>query len=249
MATGMVRMASSCSMCPTRCVTLSLMRNHYERYHKQDKNFHAVCQVRGCTSEYNNFEGYKTHLRRKHREILNAIIEEENDVPIRIGRIAPQVDAIDEEHDEQENILEIPRNEDNEEYEILDDQTVRRLNATLLIGTKETHKLTQRTVDAFMKNTTSIVENSIELLRGRLLSHLKNAGIEDPGLQDFFNHIISEDNIITNPFLGMETKSQQDSVFKELFGLVVSHNYLFPCFINMLLYNQSCACPSCIMLQ
>ena len=128
---------------------------------------------------------YKTHLRRKHREILNAVIEEENDVPIPIERIAPQVDAIEEEHVEQNNIPELPSNEDNEEYEILDDQTVCRLNATLLLGTKETHKLTQITVDAFMKNTTSILENSIELLKGCLLSHLTNAGIEDTGLQDF----------------------------------------------------------------
>ena len=113
----------------------------------------------------------------------------------------------------------------------------------------KTFTLFVNAVDAFMKNTTSIVENSIELLRGRLLSHLKNAGIEYPGLQDFFNHLISEDNIITNSFLGMETESQQDSVLKELFGLVLSHNYLSSCFINMLPYNESCAFPNCIMVQ
>jgi hypothetical protein len=84
------------------------------------------------------------------------------------------------------------------------------------------HKLTQRTVDTVVKNTTSIVQKSINLLRENLWNRLDTAGVDFravPGLQEFFCEL---DSIITNPFLGVETKSQQDSVFKDLFGLVVS---------------------------
>lgn len=196
MATGMGRMAHrSCSMCPARCLTLALMRNHYERYHKREGNFHVVCQARGCSSVYNNFEGYKTHLRRKHQDILNTILDEENDVPANAP--ANNVNDHDAPMPTDDSHMDDHRDDGHadmngaEQNDLVNDDTVRRLNAALLLGTKEIHKLTQRTVDTVIKNTSSIVQNSMELLRGRLSTHLRNAGVEDPGLQDFFDQLMT----------------------------------------------------------
>lgn len=98
----------------------------------------------------------------------------------------------------------------NQQYNPLNEDTVRRLNASYLLGTKETHKLTQRTLDCIVKNTTSIVQNSIDLLRGNLVSRLDSAGVDFkavPGLHEFFVELANENSVITNPFLGMETPS------------------------------------------
>jgi hypothetical protein len=117
-------------------------------------------------------------------------------------------------------------NNDPQQYDPLSEHTIRRLNAAYLLGTKEAHKLTQRTFDTVVSNTTAVVQNSIELLINKLWSRLDSAGVDFrsvPGLQGFFEELSTEDSIINNPFLGMETKSQQNIAFKELFGLVVSH--------------------------
>ena len=117
-------------------------------------------------------------------------------------------------------------NNDLQQFDLLNEDTVRRLNEAYLLGTKEEHKLTQKTVDTVVSNTTTIVQNSIELLRNKLWSRLDSAGVDFravPGLHEFFEELCTEDSVINNPFLGMETKSQQNAAFKELFDLVVSY--------------------------
>ena len=68
-----------------------------------------------------------------------------------------------------------------------------------------------------MTNTTSIVQNSLELVRGRVSSMLDNCGAGCTNIQELreqLNDLLTEENVMTNPFLGMETKCQQDQILE-----------------------------------
>lgn len=212
------------------------MKNHLERYHKNEKDFHVVCQAPGCTKGYNDFEGYKTHLRRKHRDIMHKVIDD--GLPHDDHSEAnPGLDTCNDGDNtedilssSEEALVELPQEQQrniagDQQYDVLNEDKVKRLNAVYLLGTKENHKLTQRTVDTIVVNTTSIVQNSISLMRQKLWTRLDTAGLDFravPGLQEFFEELSNGDNIISNPFLGVETKCQQNAAFKKMFGLVVS---------------------------
>jgi hypothetical protein len=51
---------------------------------------------------------------------------------------------------------------------------------------------------------------------------LDNDGSRIPEVREFLDNLLTEENVVTNPFLGMETKWQQDNIFRDLFGVVVS---------------------------
>ena len=174
----------------------ALMRNHYERYHKQEKSFRAICHVQGC------------FRRRKHQDVMNTVFDQETDDLGQNDARLPTNEFNDETAFDVNDMTMDPCGEHSDSYEhhALNDENVRRLNAALLLGSKEIHKLTQKTVDTFVKNTITIAQNTVELLRGCISSHLRDAGIEDPGLQGFFNQLMMEENLAPNPFTGMETK-------------------------------------------
>jgi hypothetical protein len=203
-----------------------------EQYHKYEENFHVVCQAPGCENVYENFEGFKSHLRRKHAHILNRIIDSENNIPpvIPPNDERPHDPSLSGDDEEAGN----PNAGDNHpcinrditrESNGLKEEDIARLNACYLLATKEIHKLNKKTVNTIVTNTTSIVQNSLELVRGRVSSMLDNCGAGCTNIQELreqLNDLLTEENVMTNPFLGMETKCQQDQIFRDMFGVVVS---------------------------
>ena len=129
-------------MCVSIFLTLALHRNHLERYHKNEENFHVVCQAPGCSKSYEDFEGYKSHLRRKHRDILNKVLHEpslernnqevaENHFPcsekaeeevVNSSACEPGDESLRDERQEQ-NI------QDDGQDDVFNEDTVKRLNA------------------------------------------------------------------------------------------------------------------------
>ena len=100
------------------------------------------------------------------------------------------------------------------------EENIRMMNARFLLETKEMHKLSQKAVDTIVRNTTSIVQNSLELVKCRLLSLLENDDM--PDVCELLENVFMEENVVTNPFLGMESKWQQDNFFRDVMGVVVS---------------------------
>lgn len=219
------------------------MRNHLARYHKTEENFRVSCHAPGCNKIYTDFEGYKTHLRRKHSEIMNKVIADESSVtqgtleqdPSEFASTTCTLPDETDLSDADETLShDISDQQQPKQYDVSNEDNARRLNASYLFETKEVHQLTQRTVDTIVRGTTSIVQNSIELLKRKLSVRMDTAGIDFravPGLQEFFEELNDKDSIICNPFLGMETKTQQENTFRDIFGLVVS-NSLIVCIVS-----------------
>ncbi|XP_028418106.1 uncharacterized protein LOC114543223 [Dendronephthya gigantea] len=127
---------------------MALIINHYGRYHRHDPDFFVTCKVGGCTASYKKFEGYKSHLRRFHKDIDQIPINKEGDVD----------DVV------------------NGEEDIQDDQCH---NVGMLLG-------------------------------------------DIPGLENMFR----QDSNESNPFNGLQTKTEQKCYFRDNFGLVDPERYI-----------------------
>jgi hypothetical protein len=140
-------MALACSMCVSFFLTLSLLKNHLDRYHKDDENFQVACQAPGCTKRYDDFEGYKTHLRRKHHDIMHKILDDDPQIELQFAMAnRPPNEDVTTPHDDQLLTSDEPNESRLEphgpQYDVCSEETVRRLNASYLLGTKDMHKLT-----------------------------------------------------------------------------------------------------------
>ncbi|XP_028416938.1 uncharacterized protein LOC114541149 [Dendronephthya gigantea] len=212
-------MLYSCEMCsgnrvPFVALNMALIINHYGRYHRHDPDFFVTCKVGGCTASYKKFEGYKSHLRRFHKDIDQIPINKEGDVD----------DVVNGEEDIQDDQcrMMIDDHEETIGYHHVD---LKRQNALFLLKTKEMYRLTQTATDALVSCTTSIVKNSIEQLKNRVTKCLDNVGMllgDIPGLENMFR----QDSNESNPFNGLQTKTEQKCYFRDNFGLVDPERYI-----------------------
>lgn len=82
---------------------------------------------------------------------------------------------------------------------------------------------TQRVTNSVMDNVTTLVRNTVEILRMGVQNRLDGAGLRFdavPGLGELFE----DDHCISNPFVHVNTEHKQAAYFKENFSLVVSIN-------------------------
>lgn len=94
------------------------------------------------------------------------------------------------------------------------------LNAFYLLRSKEAQSPTQKALDDVVEGSTSLVRNTVELIKLGVQNRLDSAGIDFkavPGLSELF----AEDHQISNPFAHVSTKNKQAAYYAKKFGLVV----------------------------
>ena len=198
--------------------TLCSLLNHLGRIHKNDAGFHSLCGVDGCSRTYTNYYSLRNHVYRKHEDLLKKIhpVDHNNDD-----------EPLDREQEPLEADLENPNEEENEEgmgnpaFDVATEvKGLVRSNALCLLQIKDEGKIPQTVVDHVVKNTTQVVENTVDLLKSSLTHCFQNAGIDMeniPGVSDLFN----ENCAIRKPFSRLENESSQLSYYKNNLGPVV----------------------------
>lgn len=68
-------MGLSCNMCNAVLDNFSLLISHFKRVHREDPNFFVLCGINGCGKTYKTFYGYRSHLNRTHKELLQIARE------------------------------------------------------------------------------------------------------------------------------------------------------------------------------
>ena len=84
---------------------------------------------------------------------------------------------------------------------------------------KEEGKVPQTVVDSFVRNTSQIVENSVNLVKSALSQCLDNAGLQLENIP-CINEIFDE-GIITMPFGEIQNEVAQLAYYKNNFSMVV----------------------------
>ena len=182
--------------------SLSKMVSHLVRVHKDDPGLHIVCDVPGCQSTFSKVFTYKNHVRRHHKNV-----DDIRPPGIDIG----ELETPDRGNDNMAIIHNETRNDDD----------IKRSNALYLMKLKESHLLTQTSLDSVVEGTTTIVQSTVQRLREEVEKKLRENGqemMDINGLSDVFDEI----QPLCHPFAHVKTKSQQTAYQRNNFSLVVS---------------------------
>ncbi len=141
-------MVYTCQMCsgnrvPFVALDIATIFNHYGRYHRHDANFFVRCNVRGCGSSYRKREGFRSHIRRHHKNVI---------IP---SDFADGIVNREEWRDEQliQGINEPPN---------VPELDFQKQNALFLLKMKEVYQFTEIATTTLLSDTTSLVQSSVK---------------------------------------------------------------------------------------
>lgn len=125
--------------------------------HSNEPNFKISCGH--CGKTFQKFESYKSHIRRKHQELKSVEVREQDEPnePSYVGIV-----DVNKESKTGLNYIE----------------NMTRFIALFILKTKEKNQLSQTVMASIMQNTQSLVEESLEVLKGEVRSCLIQNGID-----------------------------------------------------------------------
>ena len=203
-----------CQMCSSfYTLTIAMMLSHLISVHGSEANFSVTCEVPGCQRTFRKPRSYQSHLRRLHSDFnLHSSVRVWNE-KVRGEEEEITMDIMEDE----------PVNEESLYDKIVDRlDEKKKTDALFLLQTKEVNRLTQKVTDNIMDGVTSLVKNTVEILKMGVQNRLDNAGLRFdavPGLDELFK----DDHPISSPFCHVNTEHKQASFFKENFNLVVGN--------------------------
>ena len=217
-------------MCNAFLDNFSLLISHFKRVHREDPNFFVSCGINGCGKTYKTFYGYRSHLNRTHKELLQIAreVEQPQDLVQDIEIEEPAGDVFTGE----------PLSDEDEDNP--PGVQLRSTSAAYLLRIKETHNLSQKALDDIVQSTNTLVSAAVKSVCVNIANQLQNnAQEEDDMLQNVTWQTLFEQNSEeASPFQDLESENRQRQAFKEMFGLVVSMKNCLNCRTQYSLANE-----------
>ena len=214
-------MGFSCNMCNAVLENFSQLISHYKRVHREDPNFFVICRIDGCGQTYKTFYGYRSHINRRHKAILQVArdIQQPQDLVQNIHMESAEEEAGD--------VMAGEPLSDEDEVDAPGDQ-LRSTSAAYLLRIKEMHNLSQTAVDDIVQSTNTLVSTAVKSVCVNIANQLQNIVHEDDDvLQNItWQTLLEQNSQEASPFKDLETENRQRQAYKELFGLVVSNTFI-----------------------
>lgn len=171
----------------------------------------VVCGLEGCVATPSSFQALRTHLYRKHRDLLEVQDHQTEDVA------TPT-------EDEDQNV---PTDQELEQEEIANEppsphapkSTI--LGAEFIMKVRDGKGLTQVATDGIVQDTKIVLQNTLDSVREKLLEKLGNLphSLTEDQLEDLMS--VFSDGSVQDPFRGLESVYKQDKFIYEHFNYVV----------------------------
>ena len=197
-----------CTICDQfRGTSFAAVLRHIGTSHRYDPGLSIRCGIDLCPETYTKFESFRSHVYRKHRDVLHLSAKDNSD---------HQPETDDPE-------FSIPHNDPvgsgvSAQPSATDRQPNLQLSAAkFLIKTKEECKLTQVSIDKLVTSIRGLWDQAMQDLRQRL------AG----SLPDEF-----DESVLDTPlFEGIETHYLQQKYYREHFRYVVRYTCIYVYFL------------------
>ena len=133
--------------------------------HRCDPGLHIVCGINSCNEMYKNYDSYRTHVYRKHRETLLSIPRQE--LSIGHGSNSAHSSPTQEEIEEIEepSAVENPTSEDPFHTPTSPILISKRSAALFLLKTREERKVTQTALNGIVQDLSGILKDALEGLK------------------------------------------------------------------------------------
>lgn len=180
--------------------SFSAVLRHMGEIHRYDPGLVILCGIGRCPQTYKNYESFRSHVYRKHREVLHSP-PSSNDT----GENASNFEA---ESTEEYNLDEFELNTNNE----LAVPDMKKYGAKFLLKTREEYRIPQLTLNKIVSDMKGLWMSSIESIREEVKKVVSSE--ETDGLMKSFDNSF--------PLRDLETEYLQLQYYKNNFNYLVS---------------------------
>ena len=121
--------------------------------HRFDPGLHILCGINSCTEHYKNFESFRSHIYRKHRDALLTNEPHRDRTPLN-----PIGGEIPEPHQEDDGSNRTDASSRD------DDDTAKKMAAMFLLKTREERKVTQVALDGIIQDFRGIWRSALQVI-------------------------------------------------------------------------------------
>ena len=201
-----------CSMCNFSAPGRKLWLSHLRGVHSEDEDFHVVCKIDGCTTEYTKCSSLVSHVYRKHRDVLAESNSLAND----------DTDSVEKSYDGNECFSDTMPNIELEHtisHLLGTDEELQKEKAALyILNLKEIHGLSESAVQHVVGETQAVFSHTFKRMKAGVGEHLSRSGIDVPqSLSEMFASVM-------DPFQGLSTTHLQEKYYREHFKCIVSYS-------------------------
>lgn len=125
--------------------------------HRFDAALFIRCGINSCTEQYKNFESFRSHVYRKHREVL---VSESTPIETLVSSSLDQVDSETDGDGGEEDVEIEQRTQFNDDP--------KRSAALFLLKTREERKVTQTALNGIVQDFQGLWRDAMERLQVRL---------------------------------------------------------------------------------
>lgn len=198
-----------CQYCADFSVrTHQKLLRHIRFVHSNEPNFSISCGH--CGQSFKRFESFKSHLRRKHKDVDED--EDENKSLDQSDLIPDAGSDFDLDGEEEHNMIQ---------DQVMETKISTRHIALFILKSKEQNQLNQPVLDSILGNTADLSEQSLQGLKEYIISCLQENDIEIPQVNGL-NDILGRPSNFAEAVAPVGNDSLQKKYFVEIFNLVVS---------------------------
>ena len=235
-----------CSICSYLSPNLPLHVSHLCMVHGKDKEFHMLCGIDGCRTDFHSFAAFNSHVYRNHRQAMGL---DKNEVPetsvVTTDDERPSVVDVEcnislgagedfhgeggyscgvsMEGDNRRYSAELGAGEDfhgESRYRFSMEDDNRRYSAEFLLKLMEGRKLTNVAIGVVIDGCRTLCSRTPEQVTIKIKDVLLNsAGIDLAIINEELDTLSGS---IPDPFAGLETTYLQEKYFREHFTYIVS---------------------------
>lgn len=202
-----------CRICGLVLLSLKLYVSHLRLVHAKDPNFNVMCGVSGCREVFRAFSAFNSHIYRHHREAIGIGSAMEQQLA---SATSPLHSASEYEA---ESVAAAACDCDPPTTPVSVEvvrKNIKEEAARFLLTLREGRQISQAAINDVVSGCKSLCQHTIVAMKGKVLDHVAEAGIELPGLHDIIDTKY-------NPFDGIDTNYLFERFCVEHLGCLVSH--------------------------
>ena len=202
-----------CRICGLVLLSLKLYVSHLRLVHAKDLNFNIMCGVSGCREVFRAFSAFNSHIYRHHREAIGIGSATEQELE---RSTSPLHSA--SEYEAESVAAAAACNRDPPTACSTSErcrQKHERRGCQILLTLREGRQISEAAIDDVISGCKSLCQHTIMAMKGKVLDHVAEAGIELPGLHDIIDTKY-------NPFDGIDTNYLFERFCVEHLGCLVS---------------------------
>ena len=201
-----------CQICGLVLLSLKLYVSHLRLVHAKDLNFNIMCGVSGCREVFRAFSAFNSHIYRHHREAIGIGSTTEQELE---SLTSPLHSASEYEAESVAAAAACNRDPPTAAPVSVVGRNMKEEAARFLLTLREGRQISQAAIDDVISGCKSLCQHTIMAMKGKVLDHVAEAGIELPGLHDIIDTKY-------NPFDGIDTNYLFERFCVEHLGYLVS---------------------------